>query len=178
MTTIINNHVTCQKCCEPVPAPLTADERERMRFPIIPNEDFDKPCSVVRPWMNHLPFKMQTVMLVALRGFDGVGKHDRSKPLIKALRMTLLQNANPNSGFMEHMNLSLEQVFSFLEEESHSYPMHWLMHFAHAAEIIGYEHPQYGVRVWWSHVYHMVCDVLHVTAESKTQMWERLADSV
>lgn len=45
-----------------------------MMFPKISDDNFTKPCSVVRPWMNKLSFKQQTVLLVALRGFDGVGR--------------------------------------------------------------------------------------------------------
>ena len=52
-------------------------------FPDQGTPRYTKPCSVVHEWLNSLTFKQQTVVLVALRGFDGVGKGDPSKPLIK-----------------------------------------------------------------------------------------------
>ena len=137
---------------------------------------YTKPCSVVHEWMNSLTFKQQTVVLVALRGFDGVGKGDPSKPLIKALRATVLKNANPAARDFMHVNLSWGQVTAFLERESHSYPLHWVMHFAHAAEIVGYKHPDARTREWWLSFYIEVCHVLHVNPESEEQMDERLKD--
>lgn len=145
-------------------------------FPDQRTQRYIKPCSVVQEWMNTLTFKQQTVVLVALRGFDGVGKGDPSKPLIKALRATTLKNADPSAQDFMHVNLSWGQVVDFLERESHSYPLHWVMHFAHAAEIIGYKHPDVKTREWWNAFYAEVCRVLHVNTESETQLDERLKD--
>lgn len=34
-------------------------------FPVIPDDPFEKPCSVVRSWVSKLSFKQQTVLLTA-----------------------------------------------------------------------------------------------------------------
>ena len=151
--------------------------RRSDKFPHPAPTQFSKPCSVIHDWLNTLTFKQQTVVLVALRGFDGVGKGDPSKPLIKALRATVLRNANPDAKDFMHVDLSWGQVQDFLEDNSHSYPLHWVMHFAHAAEIIGYKHPEASVRTWWIHLYWEVCKILHVTPENEEQLDCRLCDS-
>lgn len=147
------------------------------KFPLVPEEPFQKPCSVMRPWTYNLSFRQQTVLMVALRGFDGVGKKDPSKPLIKSLRMTLLQNAAPQTSSFMEFELTWAEVDMFFEN-CHHYPMHWLMHFAHAAEIIGYKHFDEKQRHWWLSVYEKVIEVLHASPESEEAMDLRLKDEV
>lgn len=142
-------------------------------FPHIPEEDVVSD-SVVRPWLANLSFKQQTVLLTALRGYDGVNKEDKSKPLVKCLRATILHNADSSSGFMVP-KISSWDVTQFFED-AHHYPSHWLLHFIHAAEIVGYNHPHALMRSWWMHVYMSACNMLHVNPETHEQCNERLRD--
>lgn len=63
----------------------------------------------------------------------------------------------------------------FLRSWDH-YPNHYVMHFIHAAEIVGYygpaAEPSFGVR--WYNFYNKACNALHVTPETVIQLDERL----
>jgi hypothetical protein len=56
------------------------------------------------------------------------------------------------------------------------YPNHYIMHFIHATEIIGYlgpnEAPVFSDR--WADFYLRACHALHLNPESRTQLNERL----
>lgn len=135
--------------------------------------------SVVQPWLQALPLKMQSVTLLGLRGCDGKHKEDPSKPLLRLMRQTVLVPANPNymddpdDNFMKS-TVTEETAVRFLNDLD-PYPMHWLMHFLHAAEIIGYKHPDEGPRefFWWLYQNAVVAG-LHLNPESEMQLDKRL----
>ena len=56
-------------------------------------------------------------------------------------------------------------------------PHHFQLHFMHAAEIVGYKHPDERIRSWWRHVYQQLVHDMHLNPESEEQMDFRLADS-
>lgn len=152
-------------------------ERKIQPFPGVPDEPFEKPCSVVRPWLSKLSFKQQTVLLTALRGVDGKEKQDASKPFCKAMRMTILQNASPGLGTFMQFTISAEDVLKFSENIDH-YPVHWILHFIHAAEIIGYHCPYPQLAHWWMNFYRIMVDAMHLRPEPLEALEERLADMV
>ena len=137
------------------------------------------PLSVVHDWLSKLTFKKQTVLLTAIRGCDGIGKHDPSKKFIRKYRSVILHNAVPNdpeSMFMI-VNITKDEIYEFTKQMDH-YPMHWLFHFIHAVEIIGYKHPDNLTRFWWNDLYKGMVDALHLKPESENEMDERLKDGV
>jgi hypothetical protein len=57
------------------------------------------------------------------------------------------------------------------------YPFHFVMHLMHAAEILGYKHPDQNRRVFWINLYcTIVYEHLHCEVESMEMMDLRLAD--
>lgn len=134
---------------------------------------------VVRPWLSRLTYKQQTVLLSAIRGCDGVPKEDPSKQLVRALRQTVLRDAVPDqSGDGKFMReVSEKRVQEYLKNPD-AYPMHWLVHFTHAVEIIGYKHPDEQTREWWYGLYLDIVDMLHFNPETEREMDERLEDGV
>ena len=56
------------------------------------------------------------------------------------------------------------------------YPMHWLMHFLHACEIVGYKHSDRNIRDFWSDFYYRGCAALHMLPESEHLNDLRLSD--
>ncbi len=123
--------------------------------------------SVVHPWLDDLTMKQQTVLLSALRGCDGVSKDDVSKVLVRAFRSIVLQNAAPTGRFM-HDNVAPEQIELFCHAPD-VYPMHWLMHFIHAIEIVGYNYPIVETREWWYRLYLRLTTALHFNPETMEQ---------
>lgn len=130
---------------------------------------------VVRPWLCDLTYKQQTVLLSAIRGCDGAGKEDLSKKFVRAYRSVLLFNAAPGAGQFMHPSIQVEDIEKFLNSLDH-YPMHWLMHFTHAVEIVGYNHPQKDIRNWWYNLYLGIVSALHLLPESFSENNARLQD--
>jgi hypothetical protein len=56
-------------------------------------------------------------------------------------------------------------------------PAHYTTHFMHAAEILGYKHPDAQIREFWFDVYERLVHALHVWPETEAQMDARLGDN-
>jgi hypothetical protein len=113
-------------------------------------------------------------MLSALRGCDGKPKEDVSKKFTRKLRKTILYSADTSgaSSFMSG-EPTQDDLDAFTSNLDH-YPMHWLMHFAHACEIVGYRHPVNTHAEYWQSVYFSIVEALHLNAETEEEMDERL----
>lgn len=137
--------------------------------------------AVVQEWMCDLTWKQQTVVLCALRGCDGLSKDDSSKRFHKLLRSHVLENAGTeNTPFMLRLDNDLgwsEQLDSFARDLD-KFPTHYISHFMHAVEIIGYYHPDDKVRNFWNQVYLRFVKALHLYPETKEQNEERLSDGI
>jgi hypothetical protein len=55
-------------------------------------------------------------------------------------------------------------------------PHHFQLHFMHAAEIIGYCHPDETIRRWWHECYRELVNDLHLFPEGSADMMARLGD--
>jgi len=55
-------------------------------------------------------------------------------------------------------------------------PHHFQLHFMHAAEIVGFKHPDSAIRTWWREFYEMLVNDAHLFPETEEQMDERLSD--
>lgn len=70
------------------------------------------------------------------------------------------------------MDLLFAQYLQSLDELPH----HFQLHFMHAAEIVGYKHPDPTIRLWWNHVYNELARDMHLNPESVEHMDARLGD--
>lgn len=140
--------------------------------------------SVVRPWVSELPLRMQAVLLLAMRGPDGVKKENLAKQIVRELRFVVLNPALPKTDgtkideFMgtQTGHLSLEKAMIFAQEHD-EYPHHWLMHLVHAAEIVGQYHPDTEVQTFWWCLYQCMTRALHLNPEDLLQLEARLGPS-
>lgn len=55
-------------------------------------------------------------------------------------------------------------------------PHHFQLHFMHAAEILGYKHPDSRIRKWWNTTYLRLVNDMHLQPESEERMDKRLGD--
>lgn len=144
--------------------------------------------SVVQTWMNRLTWKQQTVVLAALRGCDGVSKDDISKTVHRYLRAVILENAGTaNTPFMkssvgeyfdDQIYSERFQMVKNFRRDIDRYPTHYILHFMHAAEIIGYNHPIPNVARFWRETYYLFVDAMHLQVETKEMNDYRLRDGV
>ncbi len=134
--------------------------------------------SVLQSWATrNLSLKMQAVLLASVRGPDGVRKYSDAKVMTRALRSCFLVAAHPipNDYLGYGPDLEDRHVDEFLEDVD-EYPYHWLAHFMHAAEVVGYWHPNETTRGVWNRIYRLLCGAMHVTPESFEEMNVRLSD--
>jgi hypothetical protein len=131
--------------------------------------------SVLQEWLLRLSMMQQTVALEMIRGCDGSGKNDPTKSIIRELRKVLLYDAGgEGSSFM--VNPSLEKDVKSFFEDCDSYPLHFAMHLAHSAQIVGYKHPDKQIAQFWRDFYFDYCHTIHLNPESEEQLDARLCD--
>lgn len=139
--------------------------------------------SVVQKWLaKKCTWKMQTVLLTSFRGCDGAYKNDPGKVFTRAMRATILKNADPTSTFFPHeleggTALENETIRTFLNDMDH-YPVHWFMHLVHAAEICAYKCPNKDLATFWWNFYCCAVHELHLIIETETQLNDRLRDKI
>lgn len=151
--------------------------------------------SVLQDWTFGISFMQQSVLLTAVRGPDGVPKYHPVKYLLRWYRRCILLSSsfgrvidNPidsdGGSFLgpsigPHANSpahSMDDLVSLYLKATDELPHHFQMHFMHAAEIVGYKHPDAETRQWWHKVYERLVYDLHLFPETEEQMDRRLGD--
>jgi len=152
--------------------------------------------SVLQNWVLGLPFMQQTVLLTAVRGPDGCPKYGSAKFLLRWFRRCLLLSAfdravigdpintgggsftGPSTaGVVEDWEQPMHEVVSNYLRDLDAIPHHFQLHLLHAAEIMGYKHPDERIRDWWDATYRRLVRDMHLVPETMEAMDERLGDS-
>ena len=150
---------------------------------------------VTQSWTHSLAMMQQTVLLTAVRGPDGLPKYGCVKMLLRWFRRCTLLSAmdgkvllNPydnNGGSFTGPSLPVphEPWEDVMEEVTSEYlrtldaiPHHFQLHFMHAAEIVGYKHPDERIQNWWRELYFRLVNDMHLKPEFEDEMDERLGD--
>ena len=159
----------------------------------------DDTKSVLQPWVKELPMMQQSVLITACRGPDGLRKNHVSKLLIRWLRRCFLKcsfggfvldnpydtrggsftgpSVNPINFDHDKWESELNNVLKDYLRHVDEMPHHFQLHFMHAAEILGYKHPDDRIRNWWRHCYRCIVKDAHLLEESETMMDIRLSDN-
>lgn len=161
---------------------------------------------VTQDWVHDIPFMQQTVLLTAIRGPDGVAKYHDVKYLLRWYRRCVLLSAMDarvletpfvegggsftGVSFGEQHELVVEPFLEkgdwwgwmdrLLGEYLRSVdelPHHFQLHFLHAAEIVGFKHPETIIRGWWQRAYQRLVHDMHLWPETQAQLDARLGDS-
>lgn len=149
----------------------------------------DPYISVQPEWCRALSLQQQGVLLLGARGPDGVAKSHPCKVIQRAYRGTVFTAARYGrplewgeraDSFMsldliadlEAWQMATDLFFETMDDLCH----HYLMHFMHGAQILGYKHPGTGFRMRWGNFYKDFCDSLHLDPESEDKMDLRLND--
>lgn len=80
--------------------------------------------------------------------------------------------AGIHNGWRDAMNDWVTEYLRTIDEIPH----HFQLHFMHAAEIIGYKHPDQVIRSWWCGVYYRLVKDMHLSPETEGQLDFRLGD--
>ena len=152
---------------------------------------------VTQSWTHKLTIMQQSVLIAAVRGPDGIHKNHVSKLLCRWLRRCVLRLAftdeiltnpvslgggsftgpsvqeHPNRDWQSSMDVVITDYLSTVDEIPH----HFQLHFMHAAEILGYKHPDEAIGSWWRHTYYKLANDMHLAPESEAVMDVRLGDN-
>lgn len=125
-----------------------------------------------------LPLREQGTLLTVIRGCDLVPKlplDSTARQLTSWLRYCILVPADPREvgmpgAFMQH------QCPDFRPSELGHYPLHWVAHVMHAAEVIAYRCPEQAKSKQANIIYSAFVDSLHLWPESSAHMIRRLSE--
>ena len=142
---------------------------------------------VIQEWVQELPLMQQTVLLTAIRGPDGISKEHPAKEVLRWFRRCILLAAFerkpllspylPGGGsFTGPATRSLDDIANAYFKAVDELPHHFQMHLMHAAEIIGYKHPDRLIGDWWLRFYLYYVNALHLRPETEVQLDRRLGD--
>jgi hypothetical protein len=145
--------------------------------------------SVQPEWCRSLTLQQQSVLLLAGRGPDGVGKHHPCKPVHIAYRATIflagkygrpLEWGERADSFMSLDLFGNDQWWETAVNEFFgnwdSLPAHYVKHLMHGAQILGFKHPDLRFRQRWSRLYLRFVEEFHLQPETEEQMDRRLGD--
>lgn len=90
-------------------------------------------------------------------------------------------DCNPAGWYSEQPTEFMWDIFAKVREtylrHVDEMPHHFQMHLMHAAEIVGYYHPDIRIAHWWEHFYKMIVNDMHLPPESRSDMDRRLSDN-
>lgn len=156
---------------------------------------------VLQDWVLRLPYMQQSVLVSAVRGADNLPKEHPSKAINRWLRRCFMLSAFdghpllrpdlPGGGSFTGPSINLpgtgtltdDQCWSAMKQVAEDYfrtvdelPHHYQLHVLHAAEILGYKHPDDWCRQWWWEFYRVYVNKLHLYPEPEPVMDKRLGD--
>lgn len=135
--------------------------------------------SIIQDWAANLGLRHQGVLVSAVRGCDSVQREDASKYLVRVFRGVLLNahvgDVRKAASFMVPFDPYQwdHSVADFLRSIDH-YPNHWLLHWMHACEVVGYKHPNEEIGEAFEDLYRKLCKKFHLFPESVETLDERL----
>lgn len=144
--------------------------------------------SVLQDWVHNLTFMQQSVLIAATRGPDGLHKDHVAKQILRWLRRCYLISAfdrraltdpaeNGGGLFTGPVDRPLDEVASDYLRSVDEIPHHFHLHLMHAAEILGYKHPDREIGAWWSRFYLRMVNDAHLCPETEERMDIRLGDN-
>lgn len=89
----------------------------------------------------------------------------------------LAQSPPASAGVWAPWYPALDGVVDGYMQTVDALPHHFQMHLVHAAEIVGYKHPDLVIRNWWHRLYLRLVHSLHLHPETEAEMDSRLGDS-
>lgn len=118
--------------------------------------------TVLQPWVEELPWKMQSILFSGLRGPDEVF-YSGIKNVSKWMRAVSQNNADPSKPYMnDFMNPEPDT----LEKELEHLPCHFVHHFCDSLTVIAYNHPNKDVRKYAYSIVAYVCEeIFHFLPE-------------
>lgn len=130
---------------------------------------------VVQDWLSNIPLRMQSVLLLGLRGPD-THKATEVKKFSRWLRGLVFVPGNPDNvaEFMRVENPPLIVEKSDVAKELEFCTQHYYSHLMHALEVVAYCHPDPKIKNVAFIRFEQMCLLLHLPVESSKDFHNRL----
>lgn len=145
--------------------------------------------SVLQDWVMEMPLRQQGVLVLALRGPDGIHKESPAKAVIRSLRGCAMNTGRLGvplklgERFEDDRFMCMDLIadawawkqtctdfFGSIDEHN----IHFFQHLLHAAAVLGFNHPTPIVAQHWLDFYHQGVDKLHMKPETRDEFIYRL----
>jgi hypothetical protein len=131
--------------------------------------------SVLQDWVVALPIRMQSTLVLSLRGPDGYNVPN-VRAWVRWLRGHAFKPGNPNNVRNFMLDTEPPQLVEkgMLARELETLPQHFYGHLMHSVEVVAYRHPDPAVSRRAYEMYEGMCDLMHVSVEDDFHFNERL----
>ena len=132
--------------------------------------------SVLQPWLEQLPIRMQSTLILSLRGPD-----THACPGIKSIQRWMrgltFKPGNPDNTkeFMHYDPAPITEKNPAAKELEFC-TQHFYSHLLHGLEVLAYRHPLAIVRAMAFDRFHAMCGLMHLDVESRHDFELRLCD--
>jgi hypothetical protein len=142
------------------------------------------PGSVLQDWVMRLPLREQGTLLTVVRGCDLEPKEWTAEGVVDTAgrrltawtRWAFMNPADPREVDVPGSFFQRRPPSPFRASAFGHLPLHWYTHAMHALEVIAYRHPDLNVADDAGVMYHAMAKGLHVTPETREQMFARLSE--
>lgn len=132
--------------------------------------------SVLQPWVEKIPIRMQSTLVLGLRGPD---THccPNVKKICRWLRGLTFKPGNPDNvkEFMGDAPMRIMEK-SDTAKELEFCSQHFYSHLMHSLEVVAYNHSDGNVRRHAYYLFYDMCSLMHLLAETSTEFSHRLRD--
>lgn len=120
--------------------------------------------------------RQQGVIVSAVRGCDTLPKNHVMKTYTRALRADTLvsHSPNPSSFFKPLTHAEFMDHLPVLKKNTDELPLHYVLHFLHASEVLAFHHPLVERRGCWNMLYLSMVKWMHLNPETPEQLSARL----
>lgn len=135
--------------------------------------------SVLQDWVMELPLREQGTLLTCVRGCDLTPKlplDSVERRLVGALRFAIMIPADRREVDIRGAFFQSRPPDNFRASGIGHYPLHWISHVMHAAEVIAYRHPDGMIRERWYNIYFAFVHSLHVQPETRDRFIQRMSE--
>ena len=132
--------------------------------------------SVLQDWVVEIPIRMQSTLILGLRGPDGPAGCTNVKKIVRWLRGVTFKPGNP-ANCKEFMGDLPPRIFEKgpTAKELEFCTQHYYSHLMHALEVVAYRHPQsVGIGSYAFHLFRDMCNAFHLPIEGAEAFEERL----
>jgi hypothetical protein len=134
--------------------------------------------SVLQPWLMEIPLRMQSTLILGLRGPD-THVCPNVKKIQRWMRGLAFVPGNPDN--CKEFMTNIADLPSFeekgpLAKELEFCSQHFYSHLMHALEVVAYCYPNGAERLEAFTLFHRMCDAMHLPVEQKMNFETRLGN--